>query len=358
MFQSKLFTFMFKASRSAVPKVPKSSNGSKGFSFRGFHNSPKMSAQYRRFNNSSSGSNQINLSRLLLSRNTIYAGIGVVAFCAYNLENAPVTDRLRLLWVPYWMESKIGGYSYSQILSEYKDQILPSSDPTYKTIGKVMNKLLDAAISNSSDPAQRDHLLKLDWKIHIIQVDPKKVPPNAFILPNGKIFVFSSILPICNGEDGLATVLSHELSHQLARHTSEQLSKQPFYIALSLLMYAATGVDWIGDVLINGVLRMPASREMEIEADHIGCTLMAKSCYNLGEAVKFWQRMYKWEETVASQRGAGALQEFFSTHPGTERRIENIKTWMPELRNVQEASGCYEHQFGMFMDQTSTRKFF
>lgn len=317
----------------------------------------RFAASYKRFNQGSSASTQFTLSQLLRSRATLYIGLGTVGFCLYNLENAPVTNRLRLLWIPFWLEAKIGDYSYRQIMSEYGNQILPTSDPLYRRVSNVMNKLLESAISNTPDQSQREHLKSLPWTIHIIQVDPNKVPPNAFILPNGKIFIFLSILGICGNDDGLATVLSHELSHQLARHTSEQLSKQPFYLALLAIMYMATGVDWLSSVFINGVLKMPASREMEVEADHIGCTLMARLCFNIHESVKFWQRMSDWEaQAEVRSRGGGvaaaSLQEFFLTHPGTPRRIANIEKWMPELENIRESSGCYEHQFGLFMDKT------
>ena len=89
---------------------------------------------------------------------------------------------------------------------------------------------------------------KFKMEINIIQND--SLPPNAFILPNGKIFIFSSIMSICQNEDGLATVLSHELSHQ---HSSEQLLKQPVYMVLSTILYTITGVSWFNDLLINGV---------------------------------------------------------------------------------------------------------
>jgi len=38
---------------------------------------------------------------------------------------------------------------------------------------------------------------------------------NAFVLPGGKVFVFSGILPICANEDGLASVLGHGASNRL-----------------------------------------------------------------------------------------------------------------------------------------------
>lgn len=212
-----------------------------------------------------------------------------------------------------------------------------------------MNRLLATAIDNTSDPKQAAYLKSLDWSINIIQTrDIRQEPPNAFILPNGKIFIFASIFPICQNEDGIATVLSHELSHQLAHHSSEQLSKQPFYIALSTALYAATGISWFNDLLIAGLLQMPSSREMESEADRIGCELMARSCFNVQEATRFWKRMENWEKQASPMAGGGMLLQFLSTHPASAKREHDIQLWMLELEQIKEASNCY--QWGRFND--------
>ncbi|CUM64438.1 uncharacterized protein PRCAT00002042001 [Priceomyces carsonii] len=303
-------------------------------------------ATYRRFN----GTNGPTLQDVLKSRKTVYVGLSLVGFYLYNQDEAPYTHRRRFLWIPYWLETKIGDYSYRQILYQYNNQILPENNPLYGRVSNVMNKLLTSALLGTMDEKQKRHLQSLGWRIHIIEVDPRKVPPNAFVLPNGKIFIFSSILPICENDDGLATVLSHELSHQLAHHSSEQLSSQPFYVFLSTFLYALTGISWFNDLLIAGVLQMPASREMESEADHIGCELMAKLCFNLNEAVQFWQRMNAYEEQMKRQQNLreGYFQEFFSTHPATSKRIKDIQSWLPQLKTIEESSGCHEYQFGEF----------
>ena len=44
-------------------------------------------------------------------------------------------------------------------------------------------------------------------------IDDKQTK-NAFVLPGGKIFVFTGILPVSANDDGLATVLGHEIAHQ------------------------------------------------------------------------------------------------------------------------------------------------
>ena len=60
----------------------------------------------------------------------------------------------------------------------------------------------------------------LDWEVHLIN-SPQR---NAFVLPGGKVFVFSGLLPIVEDEHGLAAVLGHEIAHQVARHAAEKIS--------------------------------------------------------------------------------------------------------------------------------------
>lgn len=316
--------------------------------FRTKHPELRCYATYKRFGNAQP---TFNLRNLLYSRNALYTGLGLVGFCIYNLDEAPFTKRWRILWIPYWLETKIGDFGYKQLMLQYRNEIIPYSDPIYNRISGIMNRLLTVALENSEDPKQKQHLKSLNWTIHVIQVDPNRVPPNAFILPNGKIFVFSSILPICQNDDGIATVLSHELSHQLAHHSLEQMSKLPFYLVLLTVLYSITGTNSLSGLLIDGLLRMPASREMESEADHIGCELMARLCFNLEEAVRFWGRMHDWEDNAAGFKAyRSGFQEFFSTHPNTLKRIHDIKQWLPELESVKELSGCYEYQYKLFND--------
>jgi predicted Zn-dependent protease len=43
---------------------------------------------------------------------------------------------------------------------------------------------------------------------------------NAFVLPGGKVCVFTGILNVTQNEYGLATVLGHEVGHVVARTLS------------------------------------------------------------------------------------------------------------------------------------------
>ncbi|KAG0338461.1 hypothetical protein BG004_007217, partial [Podila humilis] len=80
----------------------------------------------------------------------------------------------------------------------------------------------------------------LDWEFHVIASDEK----NAFVLPGGKVFVFTGILPIAENENGLATVLGHEIAHQLARHSAEKLSFTKIAMFFGVLVSLVFDPSW------------------------------------------------------------------------------------------------------------------
>lgn len=115
-------------------------------------------------------------------------------------------------------------------------------------------------------------------------------------------------------------MLSHEISHTVAHHTSERLSKYLIVIAGILLISVAVGdVGPLGRMLLDLVYLRPGSRKQEAEADYIGLMMMAQACYNPEKAVGLWERMQREEQHTPPQ--------FLSTHPSNEARVRNIKEW-------------------------------
>lgn len=287
---------------------------------------------YKRFNNARPGF-QFNIYDPSTRKVLMYLAGGGGLFYLANLKEAPVSGRRRFLWVPPSLELMIGNSSYKSLLREVGPFLLPETHPTTQRVSKIFARIVDASLK---DPTVDKAMLEgVEWKVHIVN-DPR-APPNAFVLPGGKVFVFSSILGICQNDDGLATVLSHEFSHQLARHTGENLSKAPFYLALSALLYTVTGAEFINRLLLDSVLRMPASRQMETEADFIGLMIMSRACFDPHESIKLWGRMSEFEKRSV---GAGARLEFLSTHPASERRIENMRHWISQATQIYDQSDC------------------
>ena len=65
--------------------------------------------------------------------------------------------------------------------------------------------------------AARSGLADLPWEFHVINSRER----NAFVLPGGKVFVFTGILPVMANDAGMAAVLGHEIGHMVARHVAE-----------------------------------------------------------------------------------------------------------------------------------------
>ncbi|KAJ8101990.1 peptidase M48 [Lipomyces tetrasporus] len=218
------------------------------------------------------------------------------------------------------LERRLGDYQYQQLLRQYRHTILAPNHPAAVRVQNVMKRLI-----------QVSDLPDLRWEIHVVN-DPHE-SPNAFVLPGGKVFVFSSILPICQDDDGLATVLSHETAHQVARHSGEKMSQTPFYLFGSLLLQLLLGSSVDFSSVVAVLLEMPASRQMESEADYIGLLMMSKACFDPRKAVDFWGRMQKVERMQP--------MEFLSTHPSNTTRIQRISEWMPKAIQTREMSDCY-----------------
>jgi predicted Zn-dependent protease len=125
----------------------------------------------------------------------------------------------------------------------------------------------------------------------------------------------SGILGLARNDSGLATVLGHEIAHNLADHHGERLSQD---IGASIALYSmvvlggAFGLGplilhFFGSRLLDVAFGFPMSRLQESEADYIGLMMMAEACYDPQEAVSFWSRM----ERATGQEPP----EWMSTHP-------------------------------------------
>jgi predicted Zn-dependent protease len=137
---------------------------------------------------------------------------------------------------------------------------------------------------------------------------------NAFVIPGGKVFVYSGIFPVCRNNDGLAAVLGHEIAHNMAQHSAEKMSQmvmlQPLVWGLMFLDSSGMTLGLghlLGSIMIDlGIMRV-SSREQESEADHIGLMLMAEACYDPKAAIGLWERMEKLDKETPP--------EWLSTHP-------------------------------------------
>ncbi|KAL1967321.1 hypothetical protein VTN77DRAFT_3367 [Rasamsonia byssochlamydoides] len=250
----------------------------------------------------------------------VLMAIGAVGgFYLYNLETVEMTGRRRFNCISVAQELKLGERNYRDVLQHYHGHILPANHPYTIMVNRVMQRL----IPHSQLPGA-------DWKIHVIHDDRMM---NAFVLPGGKVFVFTGILPICQDEDGLAAVLGHEIAHVVAHHPAERMSSS--FIAMLGVVLISSLFDIGGNLssmIMNLLYSLPNSRTQEAEADNIGLMMMSKACFNPRAAVNFWGRMQKAEKAAPPQ--------FLSTHPSSYNRMEAIREWLPKAETYYENSGC------------------
>lgn len=276
-------------------------------------------------------------------------GIGIGGGGIYyvtHLERVPETGRLRFMDVDEAQERELGRQTQLQTLSEYDRAVLPPNHPISKRVRKVATRIIESSglgrVKSSGEMGAIEGK-DTEWEVYVI--DDKKTK-NAFVLPGGKIFVFTGILPVSANDDGLATVLGHEIAHQVARHPAERMSSMKVLFALGFLL-ETLGLDvGVSRLLLTFMLQLPNSRKNESEADFIGLRLMSRACFDPTESSKMWQRM------SASEGGKGLSVDFLSTHPANAKRIKQLENWMPEAQQIRAASPCgiTSDNFNGFLD--------
>ncbi|KAM3566618.1 hypothetical protein ARSEF4850_000371 [Beauveria asiatica] len=257
--------------------------------------------------------------------------LAAVAFYVWNSQTVPLTGRTRFNFLSDEIAERMNPQPVESILKQVYDAggvILSERDMRTRIVKNVMRRLIP--VSGLTD---------LKWEIYVIADDSQA---NAFVLPGGKVFVFSGLINMCGNEDALAAVLGHEIAHQTASHTAERLSLAwvgnlttgaLFFLAGALpglalfAMWTATGAF----VLPTLMVELPMSRTHEYEADHIGLMMMAEACYDPRASIGFWKRMSKHGQEI---------EEVLSTHPSNNHRVARLKQLMPEALAKREQSDC------------------
>ena len=236
-----------------------------------------------------------------------------------NLETVPITGRRRFNVLSPETEKQMAG-DYKDILRQFQGKVLPENHPYTQLVAKVVERLLPSTGGLAGE----------EWRVFVID-DPQQ--KNAFVIPGGKVFVFSGILPVAQDEVGLAAVLGHEIAHNVAHHVAEKVSGSLIWTAFAFAGSLVLGIDQnIANSITQLALELPNSRKQEEEADHIGLLMMAESCYDPSAAVGLWKRMHEAEK--------GAPPQFLSTHPSSVGRMHQIEGWLPQAQEKYNDSQC------------------
>jgi len=278
--------------------------------------------------NKTSNINKMKAIRFFL----ILAAVSILVSCG-TTSTVPLTGRKQRLLVSDEQVMSLSNQEYTNYMKSAK---LSSDVKAKAMVSRVGQRLADAVVSYLRNNGMAAEVSSYKWEFNLVQDNAA----NAFCLPGGKIVVYEGLLPYTQTEPALAIVLGHEIAHAVAKHSAERLSKEmkaQYGTQILGAVLSGAGVSTGTTELAQGVFGLGSkvsglhySRSNESEADYMGLIFAAMAGYDPGVAVDFWQRM-----ATGTKSGTPA---FLSTHPSDEKRIADIKKWLPEARKYYKTT--------------------
>ncbi|MBP9855542.1 MAG: M48 family metallopeptidase [Candidatus Omnitrophica bacterium] len=242
-----------------------------------------------------------------------------------SCSTVPLTGRMQLDMIPADSMLSLSFQQYDEFLKTNKLSADQTKTKMVKSVGEKIQKAVEKYMAENG---LSDRLQNYQWEFNLVENDEA----NAWCMPGGKVVVYTGILPITKDENGLATVMGHEIAHAIAKHGDERMSQGLLAefgnAALSSALQNSpddTRALWMGVFGAGaqyGIL-LPFSRVHETEADRLGLIFMAMAGFDPSHAVSFWERM-------SELKKGKSIPEFLSSHPSDENRIREIKSQLPE----------------------------
>ncbi len=224
---------------------------------------------------------------------------------------------------PYW-QFRGASYSNAGLMSEQDEmrlgnQLTVEVGKRYKVVA-VGQERVNRIGQRVARASLRSNIA---YRFHVIR--DKEI--NAFSGPGGHIYVTTALIDLAN-DDELASVLSHEVSHVVARHSLKTIQQSQNLRGLAELFGSVTGI--IGNtaqelgtaaatIFASGLLAVH-NREEEREADFLGLRALSKAGFNPQGMVTMFQKIQK-----VGQKDRSLLNSIFADHPDVDERIANTR---------------------------------
>jgi predicted Zn-dependent protease len=259
---------------------------------------------------------------LCVSSLTLFSG------CATTTSGGAVGgDRKQLLLVSSQELDQMAAQSYAKLKSDASAQGTLNQDRVLlQRVKAIASRLIPQTRVFRPDAAG------WNWEVNVITSNQV----NAFVMPGGKIMVYTGLVKQLNlSDDELAVVIGHEMSHALREHSREQVSQA---IAAQTAIGFGTALFGLGqgsaDIASVGYQALVAtrfSRTDENEADRMGLELMARAGYDPRAGVSLWQKMI-------NAKGGSQPPGFLSSHPADSSRVQTIQSLLPTVMPLYEAA--------------------
>ena len=168
-----------------------------------------------------------------------------------------------------------------------------------------------------------------------LEVFPADEGINAFVGSQYDLKVLGGLVRVSGTDGEIASVLAHEYAHALMGHVASTQANTGLGVLAGVLtgiaVAAASDADAQGatDIIFAGgnvgeqMGALAFSKDMELEADHLGMFILAEAGYDIEDGANFIRRMASLQRQREA-RGEEGMFGFLSTHPSDQERIENL----------------------------------
>jgi beta-barrel assembly-enhancing protease len=256
-----------------------------------------------------SGGGGFNWGRLIIAGAIVV--VSLISYFGAQVYN-PVTQENQHINITVDQEVALGLQAAPEMAAEYGG--LSDNQEATALVERV-----GEAIASASDAGDAPY----DYEFYLLS-DPQTI--NAFALPGGPIFITEGLLVRLETEGQLAGVLSHEITHVVARHSAEQIAKQQLTQGLTgaavIAAYDPNDPSTQNTaqvaLLIGQLVNLKFGRDDELEADRLGVRWMSEAGYDPRSMIRVM-------EILKEASGPNQQPEFFSTHPDPGNRIAHIE---------------------------------
>jgi predicted Zn-dependent protease len=167
------------------------------------------------------------------------------------------------------------------------------------------------------------------WKFRGLRTKDGAV--NAIALPGGRIYLYDGLIKLTEGyPDQLAAIISHEMAHVVKEHSAKQLRTEGLLQKASQMILENAGgegegvqgqiVATLAAQMGKQLTQMQLSQSAEYQADSLGFQFITAANYKPAALLDVLGKLNR----LSGQRNS-ILSGVFSTHPPTDKRIQQIQ---------------------------------
>jgi len=174
---------------------------------------------------------------------------------------------------------------------------------TFKNSGSEyfkLNRIMKDLVKRLANPRG------VDYEMHFVD----DTIMNVFTL-GGHIVFFKGMFEFCETDSEIASIISHEISHNELGHSTLALKKQK--------MANNWGIFGQIALTMESMVTTSFNQKQETEADLFGMDIMYPTLYKNCDAIKLWKRMSN------NEHDFNLAENFFRSHPYSRNRANCVE---------------------------------